>query len=410
MQIQPVVKAIEAALFQQASLAGADPAVEAAMGQLVASLAPALRLAAMELAEQAAVEVGAQLPEHTIDVTLVDGAPSLRVSDRRPNANERGGDEELDARITLRLPPSLKQLVEEAAINQGDSVNGWVVDVLNTRAKRHRGPWSASHRELRHVRMELVRTDHRFAVDGHARLDIDIPAGSVRVENGPVGSIVVAVDSPDTETVDVSQLGSSVSIRQSGRWFGRSRRVSVVATAPEGTELIIATASADIRVIGQLGAIRARTASGDIEVEHGERLELDAVSGTVRVDRGTGALAVSTTSGDIVVRQANARVGSTSTSGDIRIDQADGDVEVNTTSGDIAVHRYSGEDISLRSVSGGVTIGLPTGIRVEPDISTLSGKTTLPAATRAATSDSAPRRWVRVRVRTISGDIRVDRV
>lgn len=136
MRVQPLVKTIESSLLNQAALASADPAVEAAVAQLVEGLGPALRLAAMELAEQAAVEVGAQLPEHAVSVLLVDGEPSIQVADQRTPSTDQPSAEEFDARITLRLPPSLKQLVEEAAGLQGDSVNGWVVDALQNRARR----------------------------------------------------------------------------------------------------------------------------------------------------------------------------------------------------------------------------------------------------------------------------------
>ena len=48
--------------------------------------------------------------------------------------------EDLDARITLRLPPTLKQLIEDAAQTNGDSVNSWVIDTLGKRAnQRGRG-------------------------------------------------------------------------------------------------------------------------------------------------------------------------------------------------------------------------------------------------------------------------------
>jgi uncharacterized protein (DUF1778 family) len=51
-----------------------------------------------------------------------------------PDAHEPA--EDFDARITLRLPPSLKQLIEDSAAIDGDSVNSWVVDALGKRAKR----------------------------------------------------------------------------------------------------------------------------------------------------------------------------------------------------------------------------------------------------------------------------------
>ncbi len=133
MQIRPVINAIEATLISQANVAGSDPAVEAAVTQLATALGPALQVAAMAIAEQAAAEVRAQLPEHTVDVVLTDGDPALRIGDA-PRVAEPRQVEDLDARITLRLPPKLKQLIEEAAQTNGDSVNTWVVDALGKRA------------------------------------------------------------------------------------------------------------------------------------------------------------------------------------------------------------------------------------------------------------------------------------
>jgi hypothetical protein len=136
MQVRPVINTLQATLVSQAALAANDPAIEAAVNQLVDALAPALQAAALELAEQAAVEVRAQLPEQTVDVVLTDGDPTLRISDAPAAGDRRGSNEELDARITLRLPPTLKQLIEDAAQNTGDSVNSWVVDALGKRARQ----------------------------------------------------------------------------------------------------------------------------------------------------------------------------------------------------------------------------------------------------------------------------------
>jgi hypothetical protein len=90
----------------------------------------------MEIAQQAAAEVSAQLPDQSVDVVLSDGDPVLRLSEAPRAADPRQAVEDLDARITLRLPPSLKQLIEDAAQNAGDSVNTWVVDALGKRARQ----------------------------------------------------------------------------------------------------------------------------------------------------------------------------------------------------------------------------------------------------------------------------------
>lgn len=128
MHVHPVIAGLQATLQGQGELAAADPAVDAAVGHLVELLGPALRQAALELAEQAASEVRAQLPDRSVDVVLVEGDPMLRVGQPVPPPSDPA--EELDARITLRLPPSLKRLIEDVADSAGDSVNTWVVDQL----------------------------------------------------------------------------------------------------------------------------------------------------------------------------------------------------------------------------------------------------------------------------------------
>ena len=135
MHVQPIVNVVQAALASQGSLAGGDVAVEEAIDHLVSALAPAIRQAAMDLAEQAACEVRAQLPDRTVDLVLADGDPSLRIAEAAVSA-ESSAAEELDARITLRVPPSLKSLIEDAAETAGASVNSWVLDALSRRARK----------------------------------------------------------------------------------------------------------------------------------------------------------------------------------------------------------------------------------------------------------------------------------
>jgi hypothetical protein len=140
MQLAPVIHHLQATLTGHASLAADDPALDGVVQQLVDALEPALRLAAMDLAQQAAAEIGAQLADRTVEVVISNGEPELRVVDAPAPAAEPN-NEEFDTRITLRLPPSLKRVIEDSATIDGESVNAWVVDALNKRAKRndHKG-------------------------------------------------------------------------------------------------------------------------------------------------------------------------------------------------------------------------------------------------------------------------------
>lgn len=136
MHVEPVVMSLRATIERQVALGAGDPAVEAAAERLAEALAPALRQAAIELAQQAAVEIGAQLHDQSIDVVLSGEDLELRVVDAPAEAVAPTA-EDLDARITLRLPPSLKSTIERYANVDGESVNSWVIDALSKGARRH---------------------------------------------------------------------------------------------------------------------------------------------------------------------------------------------------------------------------------------------------------------------------------
>lgn len=135
MQLAPIMTTIEAAVSTQLAVSGGDPAMEEAASRFLAALEPALRQAGLELAQQAAEEVSAQLGDRTVEVVIADGDPVLRVAASVDTGIEVDV-EDFDARLTLRLPPSLKGLVEEAAGESGDSVNSWVVKTLSTGTRR----------------------------------------------------------------------------------------------------------------------------------------------------------------------------------------------------------------------------------------------------------------------------------
>jgi hypothetical protein len=99
-------------------------------------LEPALKEAALELAEQAASEIAAQVSGYEIDLVVAEGDAELRVRPVEGEVIEIGAGEPLDARITLRLPPQLKEIIESYADEKGESVNSWLVKALGGLASR----------------------------------------------------------------------------------------------------------------------------------------------------------------------------------------------------------------------------------------------------------------------------------
>ena len=117
----------------QLALASDDPVVDAAGESMLAALGPALKQMGSALAEQAAIEVAAQLADHSIEVVLRDGEPYLVVRTNEESLTISHDD--LGARITVRLPEDLKGDLENAASDTGDSVNTFVVKAIAGKTK-----------------------------------------------------------------------------------------------------------------------------------------------------------------------------------------------------------------------------------------------------------------------------------
>ncbi len=138
MNLNSVTIELEAAIAAQQQIIGSDAELEAAVAAFGAAMAPAMRAAALGLAEQAAAEVTAQLPDQRVDVVLEDGELRLTVQSEADRVTV--STDELEARITLRLPQTLKESVEAAASDQGESANSYIVKALaaNVRAAQRR--------------------------------------------------------------------------------------------------------------------------------------------------------------------------------------------------------------------------------------------------------------------------------
>jgi hypothetical protein len=93
------------------------------------ALASNLRLKLFDLLSQVAVELSSKLPSGHVEVRLAGQEPELVFVDD-PGDAAGMSNEELSARISLRLPESLKTSVERSAEREGISVNAWLVRAI----------------------------------------------------------------------------------------------------------------------------------------------------------------------------------------------------------------------------------------------------------------------------------------
>lgn len=249
----------------------------------------------------------------------------------------------------------------------------------------------------------------KFVVADRAALDVNISSGSVDVRRGTAGQVVVTIDGSDAADWTVTQVGEVVTVEAPAKRMWGSRPARVFAEVPDDTDVDVKSASADVALAGRLGAIRVRTASGDVRAGDAARFDANSASGVVSVGSVASVASCTTASGDVDIRSVSGRLTVSTASGDVRVASATDDVQIGTASGDVRVDRYDGSSLAVKAISGDVTIGLPAGIRVEPDFATLSGRTTLPTPVASPTL-VGDRRVVHVRLKTISGNITVVRV
>ncbi|GEP34674.1 hypothetical protein NSZ01_24420 [Nocardioides szechwanensis] len=144
MDITPYVDSLRRDLLAAAE--GAGPEARQAAERLGFALDPAARLALMEAVSQAAAEITAEMPAGGVDVRLngreldfVVHAPMTPPAPPAPPAPPPPGETDEDggvARITLRLPESVKAKAEEAAAEAGQSLNTWLVNVVRSATQR----------------------------------------------------------------------------------------------------------------------------------------------------------------------------------------------------------------------------------------------------------------------------------
>jgi HicB family len=129
MQTTRFVEKLERDLAAVAALGG--DAVSEAAERLAEALRSSAAMRLVETLGEAALEISAQLPEGHVEVRLAGPDPELVYVGAEPaEAPAVPAEDGLAARITLRLPESLKRELEAAAAREGVSLNTWLVRAL----------------------------------------------------------------------------------------------------------------------------------------------------------------------------------------------------------------------------------------------------------------------------------------
>jgi hypothetical protein len=145
MQIDGHIQALREDLVRVAALG--DEATSRAADILSVALEASVGRQIQDVLAEAALELNAQLDEAHVEVRIAGRDPEL-VLVREDGSVPEHVDEAFSARITLRLPESLKQRVESAAARENASVNTWLVQALQRALEPRRSMSSGSRNRL----------------------------------------------------------------------------------------------------------------------------------------------------------------------------------------------------------------------------------------------------------------------
>jgi uncharacterized protein (DUF1778 family) len=128
MRITPYIEAVRDDLLAVASVGQREG--EELIGRLASALESSLRLRLLEAVTEAAQELSTHIQSGHVEVRLAGSDPTLAFVEEAAEPAAPVGDD-LSARITLRLPESLKSRLDAAASAEGVSVNTWLVQAIS---------------------------------------------------------------------------------------------------------------------------------------------------------------------------------------------------------------------------------------------------------------------------------------
>jgi len=209
--------------------------------------------------------------------------------------------------------------------------------------------------------------EQSFALAADGLIDVSNVRGSVTVTGGGANEVKLGgslgAGSKLVVEGDARRLELRVETEKRG-WFGGhgpGQDTSLVLSVPHGASVKLDLVSAD----------------GKIENIDGKSIEIDTVSGNLRVAGAARGIDVDSVSGDVTLQVTRAgaaeRVHVQSVSGDIAVHGADGRVKLETVSGTLVFAAPTINEFSAESVSGNIEAGFAPGKGAHARAETMSG-------------------------------------
>lgn len=273
--------------------------------------------------------------------------------------------------------------------------------------------------------MSTPTTSYEFDTPHPVDLYVENGSGSVSVTADEVTATTVQVTGRHADEAIVRQDGDQISVlapKSRTGFLGGDSKLDMTITVPSGSTLSTKTGSADLDARGSYRAGRIKSGSGEVTVEifdgpavietgsggvrvdtAEQELRVKSGSGDVRLGHAGGAVTISTGSGDIEIGTTAAPTVVKTGSGDLSVSESRDDVAMSTGSGDLVIRSAHRGRVSAKGASGDIRVGIPSGVPVWTDISTVSGD--IRSSLQGVGEPEQGADHVELRAKSVSGDI-----
>ncbi len=250
-------------------------------------------------------------------------------------------------------------------------------------------------------------TEYDFTTPEPVALYVEIGAGQVDVTATDTAESRVELTGRHADEVVVELDGRNLRViapkRRAG-FFSNDDSLFATITVPTRSDLAVRTGSADLGVVGEIGSGHVKTGSGDVRLDTlSGQATIETGSGDVEIEESASELRVKCGSGDVRVNAVRASAAVSTGSGDVRVVEADSDVSLVTGSGDLQIDTARRGKFSAKGASGSIHVGIPAGIPVWTDISTVSGR--IHSNVEGGGEPTSDGDHVELRATTVSGDV-----
>jgi DUF4097 and DUF4098 domain-containing protein YvlB len=276
-----------------------------------------------------------------------------------------------------------------------------------------------------------------FETPQPAKLRIGIPAGRITVtaEETAVTRIDLSARNGDAnardwiEQAEIVQLGDEIVVRGPKLRFSLfnlwNGSIEAIVHAPTGSDATLSIGAGRVETIGRFGAVRANTGAGNVHVAEcadahantgAGNIDIATVSGSVEAKTGAGTVRIGKVGANAEINTAAGNAHIEAVAGAARMKTAHGNIEIGcvgdsleafTASGNVRVSRADHGYVRARSVSGGVSVGVATGVAAHLDLSTVSGRVRSELESSGAPAEGDQR--IELVLSTVSGNVSVAR-